>query len=183
MGNFTEMLIFLTTTISSLYIAVVLLRFLLQLVHADFYNPMSQFIVKATNPLLIPLRRVIPGIFGIDIASIVLALLLQTLAIEAIYVMQYGQFPSFIAVLITSAFKLIAATLDIYFWALIIMVILSWVSPYRGNPVTSLISSLLYPLLHRIQQLIPPIGGLDFSPMVAMIIIYCLKVLFGVDSY
>ena len=180
MDKVTEMALFLISTISSLYITVVMLRFLFQLVRAEFYNPLSQFIVKVTNPLLVPLRRLIPGILGIDIASVVLALLLQILAIEAIYLIQAGQFLPFITVLVISGFKLIALVLDIYFWALLIMVVLSWVAPHSNHPVTSLISSLLHPLLSRIQRLIPPMGGLDFSPMVAMIFIYCLKILFGV---
>ena len=180
MENVTEMTLFLISTISSFYITIVMLRFLFQLVRAEFYNPVSQFIVKATNPLLVPLRHIVPGVFGIDTASIVLALLLQIVTIEAIYLIQYGDFPPFVAVLVTAAFKLIASVLNIYFWALLIMVILSWVAPHSNHPVTSLINSLLQPILSRIQKIIPPLGGLDFSPMVAMIFIYCLKILFGI---
>ena len=180
MENVTEMTLFLISTISSFYITIVMLRFLFQLVRAEFYNPVSQFIVKATNPLLVPLRHIVPGVFGIDSASIVLALLLQIVTIEAIYLIQYGNFPPFVAVLVTAAFKLIASVLNIYFWALLIMVILSWVAPHSNHPVTSLINSLLQPILSRIQKIIPPLGGLDFSPMVAMIFIYCLKILFGI---
>lgn len=180
MENVTEMTLFLISTISSFYITIVMLRFLFQLVRAEFYNPVSQFIVKATNPLLVPLRHIVPGVFGIDTASIVLALLLQIVTIEAIYLIQYGNFPPFVAVLVTAAFKLIASVLNIYFWALLIMVILSWVAPHSNHPVTSLINSLLQPILSRIQKIIPPLGGLDFSPMVAMIFIYCLKILFGI---
>ena len=180
MQNVTEMTLFLISTISSFYITIVMLRFLFQLVRAEFYNPVSQFIVKATNPLLVPLRHIIPGVFGIDTASIVLALLLQMVTIGAIYLIQYGDFPPIFAVLITAVFKLIALVLNIYFWALLIMVILSWVAPHSNHPVTSLINSLLQPILSRIQRIIPPLGGLDFSPMVAMIFIYCLKILFGI---
>lgn len=180
MENVTEMTLFLISTVSSFYITIVMLRFLFQLVRAEFYNPVSQFIVKATNPLLAPLRHIIPGISNIDIASLVLALLLQVLTIEAIFLIQYSQFPPFVAVLVTAVVKLIASVLNIYFWALLIMVILSWVAPYNNHPVTSLINSLLRPILSRIQKIIPPMGGLDFSPMVAMILIYCLKILFGI---
>ena len=179
MENFSQMMVFLVTTVSSLYIAITLLRFLFQLVRAEFYNPISQFIVKVTNPLLIPLRYLIPGVFGIDLASIVLALLLQILTIEAIYFIQYDQFAPFTPVLIASAFKIVALVLDIYFWAILIMVVLSWVAPYSNHPVTSLINSLLHPILSRIQRVIPPMGGLDFAPMVMMILIYCTKILLG----
>ncbi len=173
------MTIFLIETMSWLYITIIMLRFLFQLVRAEFYNPVSQFIVKATNPLLLPLRYFIPGILGIDLAAIVLALSLQILTIEATYFIQYNQFAPFIPVLVASGFKLIALVLNIYFWALIIMVILSWVAPYSNNPVTSLINSLLHPVLSRIQKIIPPVGGLDFSPMIAMIFIYCIRILLG----
>ena len=182
MDKVTEMALFLISTISSLYITVVMLRFLFQLVRAEFYNPLSQFIVKVTNPLLVPLRRLIPGILGIDIASVVLALLLQILAIEAIYLVENGRFSPFTAEIFILASRLvILVVLNIYFWALLVMVILSWVAPNSNHPVTSLINSLLYPLLNRIQKVIPPMSGLDFSPMVAMILIYCLKILFDIN--
>ena len=177
MENLTETLVFLIKTLSSFYITIVMLRFLFQLVRAEFYNPVSQFIVKVTNPLLVPLRRLIPGVLGVDIASVVLALLLQILAIEAYYLVRDGQLLPFTLALLLSAFELVALVLDIYFWALLIMVILSWVAPYSNHPAISLINSLLQPVLSRIQKLIPPVGGLDFSPMVAMILIYCLKIL------
>lgn len=181
MENVTEMTLFLISTISSLYITVVILRFLFQLVRAEFYNPISQFIVKVTNPLLIPLRKLIPGVLGFDIASIALALLLQILTIEALYLVGGFQAIPFMTVLLVSALKLVALVLNIYFWALLIMVVLSWVVPYNNNPLKSLINSLLHPILSRIQKLVPPMGGLDFSPMIAMVIIYCLKILLGIS--
>ena len=86
-------LIYLIQTLLSLYLIAMLLRFLLQLVRADFYNPISQFIVKVTNPLVVPVRKLIPGYAGLDIASLVLALLLQIIGIAAVFLIRYGALP------------------------------------------------------------------------------------------
>ena len=161
------------------YILIVLLRFLLQLVQADFYNPLSQFIVKATNPIVIPLRKVIPGIASIDIASLLLALALQMLAIQLLgYIGGHSTFP-IVALLITGIYKLILLTLNIYFFSFIIMVVISWVAPHTHNPVIAIINSLTEPVLRPIRSTIPPLGGLDLSIMVAMLGIYIIKILLG----
>lgn len=171
----------LITFASSIYIMIVMLRFLLQLVKADFYNPLSQFIVKATSPLLMPLRKIIPGFFGVDFASLVLALALQVLAIEALsFIAGKGSIP-LLPVLIYSVFELIRLVLNIYFFAFIVLVIISWVAPQGGhNPAVALLSSITEPVLRPIRNLLPPMGGLDFSVMIAILLIYILKILFGV---
>ncbi len=179
MDKLTQIALLLIQVISHFYILIVMLRFLLQLVRADFYNPLSQFIVKATNPLVIPLRKVIPGLFGIDIASLVLALVLQILAFLVISVIANGAMIPFAPLLIGSVFKLIELTLNIYFFSFIIMVIISWIAPNTHNPVMAVISSLTEPVLSPIRKMIPAMGGLDFSVMIAMLGIFILKILFG----
>ena len=162
------------------YILIVLLRLLLQLVRADFYNPLSQFIVKATNPILLLLRKIIPSVFGIDTASLLLALVLQMVAIQLLgYVGGHSTFP-IIALLITSIYKLILMILNIYFFSFIIIVIISWVAPHTQNPAISIINSLTEPVLRPIRSVIPPLGGLDLSIMVAMLGIYIIKILLGI---
>lgn len=171
----------LITFASSIYITIVIVRFLLQLVKADFYNPLSQFIVRATSPLLLPLRKVIPGFFGIDFASLVLALLLQILSVELLSMIVGNGMLPILPVLIYSVFELIGLILNIYFFAFIVLVIVSWVAPHGSNPAVELLSSITEPVLRPIRNTLPSMGGLDFSIMAAILLIYILKILFGIS--
>ncbi|WP_221197139.1 YggT family protein [Simiduia aestuariiviva] len=148
---------------------VVLLRLMLQIARADFYNPLSQAVVKATNPLLLPLRKVIPGIMGIDFASIVLALLLAMVLAQTIVWFKGFGFLNPLLLLAWSAVMVLASLASLLFWALIIMIIASFIAPQSYHPALLLIRQLLHPLMGPIQRLIPPMGGLDFSPLVVII--------------
>ena len=171
----------LITFASSIYITIVVVRFLLQLVRADFYNPLSQFIVKATNPLILPLRKVIPGFFGIDMASLVLALALQILTIYVLLMLIGNGAMPLINVLILSVYELIKLVLNIYLFSFIILVIISWIAPHNNNPAISILSSITEPVLRPIRNVLPPMGGFDFSIMVAILLIYIVKILFGMQ--
>lgn len=180
MDKLTQIAHLLVEFASYFYILIMMLRFLLQLVRADFYNPLSQFIAKATNPILLPMRKIIPGVFGVDIACIVLALALQMLALQALTWILGGGLIPILTLLIYAVLKLIVLVLNIYFFSFIIMVVLSWVAPQTHNPVTSIISSLTEPVLRPLRRVIPPMGGLDFSIMIAMLGIVIIKILLGV---
>ena len=173
MGNdyLLNPVIFLVDTLFGLYILVVMLRLLLQIVRADFYNPFSQFLVKATNPPLRPLRRIIPGWGGVDIASLVLLFVLQCVAIVLIALLQGGALESIsiAGLLMASIAKLISLLMYIYFFSLIIIALLSWISPGGYNPVTALMSSINEPLLRPVRKILPPAGMLDFSVFVAIL--------------
>jgi YggT family protein len=156
-----------------------MLRFLLQLVRADFYNPLSQFIVKATNPVILPLRKVIPGFFGIDLASIILAIILQMVALQLLNLIEGQGIYSIVTLLILSVYHLIILFLNIYFFSFIIMVVVSWIAPHSHNPAISLISSITEPVLRPIRRVVPAVGGLDFSVMIAMLGIVIIKILLG----
>jgi YggT family protein len=175
-GYFANPLIFLIETVADLYILAVMLRFLLQWVHADFYNPLAQFIVRITNPVLIPLRRLIPGFGGIDWASVALLLLLVALKLVLITAVQ-GRLLPLAALAPLMLAELIALFLNIFFFSILIQVILSWIAPYQYHPMTGLLHQLNEPLLRPIRRLLPPMGGLDFSPMVAMLLIQLSKML------
>ena len=177
MSALSSSLGFLIQTLGGLYIMAVLIRFLLQLVRADFYNPISQAIVKITSPLLNPLRKVIPGYGGVDMASLVLALALQILLIYALF-MVAGASPAQLpvpAILIRSLVELGLELLNIYMFSLIVIAIASWVAPNSYNPGLMLLHQITEPLSSRIRKVIPPLGGLDFSLMVLVIIIVTLK--------
>jgi len=185
---FTSPLTFIITTIFDLYILLVLLRFMLQMFRADFRNPVSQFIVKATAPPLKYLRRGIPSISGQDVSAIVLCLvvtyvkfvLLRLLDTEAVTINNTVAFigsVSYLGLLIYSVADLISLFLSIFLIAILIQVIMSWISPGNYNPVIGLVNSLATPALRPIQKFIPPIGGLDISPLFAMLAIVVLKML------
>ena len=124
MGAVNAILIYLIQTLLSLYLIAMLLRFVLQLVRADFYNPISQFIVKITNPLVIPLRKIIPGYGGLDIASLALAVLLQIAGIVAIFLIRFGGIPAPLLLLLGGVLGVIALLVQMYFFALLAMIIL-----------------------------------------------------------
>ena len=153
-----------------LYILAVLLRFLFQLVRADFYNPISQFLVVLTNPLLKPLRRVIPGLFGVDLASLVLLFALQMLEM---YVLTWlnNMTPGLLSLTVASLVSLVRLVINVYFYAVLLRVILSWFMPYgvRQNPAGDLLVSLTEPLMRPARRLIPAVGGLDLSPIAVLV--------------
>lgn len=167
---------FLISTLFDLYILILLLRFLLQLLRADFYNPLSQFIVRASNPVLVPLRRIIPGFGGIDVSAIA--------AMVALKAMQLGLLAA-IALIPVSATRLAAltaadllqTTVYVFIVAIMIQVILSWVSPGQHNPMTKLLHSLTEPLLRPARRVIPSFSGIDFSAFAVLIALQLVLIL------
>lgn len=172
MSGLIEALIYIIQPLGSLYLLIVLLRFILQLVRADFYNPLSQFIVKATQPLLTPLRRIIPGFAGLDLASLVLAILVQLLLmVVTLTLMGYNVGGFILQLLVWSVIGVTSLFLKVFFFALIISVILSWVAPGSYNPGAQLVNQICEPLLAPFRKLLPNLGGLDISPIFAFITI------------
>lgn len=172
----TNPIVFLLNTVFSLYILAVMLRFLLQWVHADFRNPVAQALVKITNPPLKPMRRFIPGLGGIDLASIVLMLVLQVIAL-ALIAMVLGVQYSPLALLLTAIAELLALLINVFLFSILIQVIISWVNPGAYNPVMAMLYSLNEPILRPARRLIPPLGGLDLSPLVAAVALQLIKML------
>ncbi|MHC8317287.1 YggT family protein [Pseudomonas sp. LB3P31] len=166
--------VFIIKTLGSLYLLIVLLRFILQLVRANFYNPLCQFIVKATQPLLKPLRRVIPSMFGLDMSSLVLALIVQMVLIAVILSLK-GFMVDWVLLVPWSLIALFSLFLNILFYAMIISVILSWVAPGSHNPGAELVAQITEPVLAPFRRIIPNLGGLDISPIFAFIVIQLLQ--------
>jgi len=183
--NVSGAFLFLITTLFDIYISIVLARFILQMVRADFYNPISQFIVKATNPFLIPLRRVVPGYRGLDIAS--LALFLIVVAIKlGLYIFVFSDAAGVpILGLIIFALKSIANTvINFFLFVIFVSAILSWVTAASGgyNPFADILRQIAEPVLAPARKIIPPMGGLDISPMLVMIGLIFVKQLFGLTG-
>lgn len=162
--------VFLVDTIFGLYILLVLLRFLFQWVRADFYNPISQFIVTLTNPPLQLIRRLIPGAWGLDLASVVLML---ALAVLKVYLLAWmgGAHPVFMGVLVFAVGELLRLAVYVFMVAVIIRVVLSWVGQRSYHPVVGLLHSLTEPVMGPARRLLPPIGGLDLSPIIVFIVL------------
>ena len=167
---------FLIQTLFGLYIAVVMARFLLAQVRADINNPLYQFVVKATQPLLRPMRRVIPPIGRIDSSSLVLMLLLQVAELVILYLLR-GQLPGIPGLLLASVGELVNLALNFYLVLLLIMVVSSWIGSGGYSPVLMLVDQLCGPLLRPLRKNIPPIGLLDISVLVAFLILQLAKIL------
>ncbi len=155
-----------------IYLMLVLLRFLFQLVRADFYNPLSQAIVTATNPPLRFLRKFVPGFGGIDWPSIILLFSIQALEISLMAILLTGSMPSPMALIVLSLAHLLQLTGYIYMFCIFILVVISWINPGAYNPLTVLLYQLTDPLMREVRRRIPPTAGLDWSPMVVLLGIY-----------
>ncbi|CAN1605669.1 YggT family protein [Pseudomonas sp. B21-028] len=169
--------VYVLQTIGSLYLLIVLMRFVLQLVRANFYNPLCQFVVKATQPLLKPLRRIIPSLFGLDMSSLVLAILVQMALMALTLLLTYGTTGNPLQLLIWSIIGVTALFLKIFFFALIISVILSWVAPGSHNPGAELVNQICEPALAPFRRIVPNLGGLDISPILAFMVLKLLDML------
>lgn len=168
--------VYLIETLFGLYIFAVLLRLLLQMTRADFYNPIAQFLVAVTNPPLLPLRRLIPGLWGIDWASVLLLALLQGLKFYLLFVLR-GQMPTPAGFALWALADFLQLLLYFYFFAVIVRVLISWVSPNPHNPLVALLVRLTEPLLRPARRLIPPLGGFDLSPIAVLILLELTRIL------
>lgn len=177
-GSTTNALTYLVGTLLDLYITAVLLRLLLQWVRADFYNPVCQFLVKVTNPAIVPLRRVIPSIRKLDTASVVLIIALELFSVWIASRISSSPL-NFQEIVIFSFMKLVATLLMTYLILIIASVILSWVSARMQHPVVPLVYKLTEPVLAPFRKIIPPIAGIDLSPLFALIAIRFLLLLIG----
>ncbi len=178
MTNSANALSYLIGTLLDLYITAIMLRLLLQWVRADFYNPVCQFLVTVTNPPLRPLRRVIPAIGRVDTAGIVLMLSLEIVNIWLVSRIASSPLgPS--QILLFSMSKLLATLLMTYFFLILAAVILSWLGGRLRHPVIPLVFQLTEPVMQPIRKVIPPIAGLDLSPLFALIGIRFLLLLLG----
>lgn len=177
MGYFANAGMLLVEVIFGLAVALFVLRVLLQLVRANFYNPVCQFIYKVSNPPLVPVRRVFRHIGRFDLAAAVVAWVLECLKVLLLFAMA-GTVPAIAGLLVLGVAELVQFLLTLYFWLILIGVILSFVaSGGSHHPIVPLIHQLTEPVLRPFRRLIPPLGGLDFSPMVAMLALLLARIL------
>lgn len=160
--------LFLVNTLFGIYIVAVLLRVLLQMVRADFYNPICQALVRVTNPLLIPLRRVIPPVGQLDMAAVVLIFLLKIIQLWLAGTLM-GQTAPIAAMLVFAVASLLQTLITVFTVTIVAQVILSWIDPAGQNPVGGLLRQLNAPLVNPVRRHVPAIGGLDLSPLIVIL--------------
>lgn len=166
--------IFLIDSLFYFYTLLLMLRLLLQWVRADFYNPMSQFVIKLTSPVVIPVRRIIPSIGSLDVATLLLVMVF--VAAKILLISWIVNAPiNVIWILFSTVIETVILLLDIFLFSIFVLVILSWVNPDPYHPAAALLRSISRPVMQPLQKLIPPVGGLDISPMIAIIILMFIK--------
>ena len=168
--NFTNAGVYLIQTFFGIYFILIMVRFLMQVARVDFYNPLCQGIVKVTDPAIKPLRRILPTVRGVDFATLTVAFIVQLIAVVLVMLIVGGYpfLPEYIAWVFLGMFSFI---FDIYFFALLVMVISSWIAPYSNHPALSLINQLTEPLCKPARKLLPPMGGIDFSIILVFVFI------------
>ena len=168
--NFASAGVFLIQTFFGIYFILIMVRFLMQVSRVDFYNPLCQGIIKITDPAIKPLRKLIPTFKGVDFATLVVGFGVQLIAIILIMLILGGYpfMPIYIAWVMLGMFSII---FDIYFFALLVMVISSWIAPYSNHPALTLVNQLTEPLCSPARKLLPPMGGIDFSIILVFVFI------------
>jgi YggT family protein len=170
-------LIYLIDTLLSLALLVALLRLLLQWVRADFRNPLARAILQLTNPLVLPLRRILPPIGSLDTATALVLLLIAAIQAAAAYLLSgLGPPPPLLWAELT-VLEIVRGVLHTYFFVILLYALLSLVAPGVYSPAQALLSSLAEPVLRPVRRVIPPLGGIDFSPLWVLIILQALLIL------
>jgi len=172
----------LVSVVFGLIIFFVMLRFILQIARVDFHNPLSQMVVKLTSPILKPFRRLIPGIGGIDMAAVVLMIVLQFLELILLYFIKglglakiFGSGIAIFTLLILAITQLLTLATWVYIIAIFVIIIVSWIQPGSYNPVLQVIQQIVHPIMSPIRKRMPDFGGLDLSPLVAIILLTIIQ--------
>lgn len=178
---------FIIGTLLNLYAMIVALRFVMQAVRADYYNPIAQFVVRATDPLLVPMRRVIPSVAGYDSASLLLVYVILVIKLLAFKALSLGAAPaigSAINVAVVAAptllyvafVDLVHLFFNIFIFSLFIQALMSWLPNSSGHPVNGLLHNITSPILTPVRRFVPPLGGFDLSTLISIIGLYAIRI-------
>ncbi|WP_226704616.1 YggT family protein [Microbulbifer elongatus] len=170
-NTFSNIGVFILATIGILFLFAVLLRFMLQVGRADFYNPISQGIVKVTNPFLRPLRKIVPGLFGIDMASLVLAMLVGWVMIMGAGFLAGAGMLNPLSALLWALLGVLMTLIAILFVGMLVSIVVSWVAPQSTHPALMLLRQVLEPVYAPVRKIIPPLGVIDISPIFVFILL------------
>lgn len=174
-------LTFLVKTLLELYVLVLLIRIWMQWSRCDFYNPFAQFIVKVTQPIIRPMRKVIPALGPIDTSSLLLAFILTTLKYPILLLIQTGALSLDPMNLLVGLLSLLKSAGTMVFWVIIARSLMSWISQGR-SPIEYVLIQMTEPMMGPIRRILPAMGGIDFSAMVVILILYALNYL-GMDLF
>ena len=175
-------LIFLVKTLTDLYLLTLLLRFILQWVRASYYNPLAQFVLKVTSPLVVPARRILPSIAGLDVPTLVVLIALECVATWLLTLLA-GDSPAIGVFLLYVLLRLVALTLWFYTVALLVYVVLSWLGDRGAGPMGVVLGELVEPLLRPVRRVLPPIAGLDLSPLLVMLLLQAVIIALELPWY
>lgn len=176
MSTFTEIAIYLIQAVANFYLLLVLLRFLLQICKANFYNPISQFVVKATALPMTPIQKFFPVFNNVNSACIVLAIMVQLAAILGSALVYNSSLVPIMTLLTWALLGIAALLLNIYFYGLLIVIVLSWVAPQSQHPAIALLWQLMEPVMAPFRKLIPSLGGIDLSPILVFMLLNVLRI-------
>lgn len=169
-SNVTSAIVFIVNAVTSLYLLVLLLRFWMPFLQADFRNPLAQGILRLTSPLVVPVRRIVPPLGRLDTATVLVAFVIQYITVFLLLII-VGQTAGFVPIAVTAVVKLVVLSINLFVYAIFIRVILSWVAQGAYNPATAIIATLTEPVLRPFRRLLPPMGGFDLSPIIAIILL------------
>ena len=171
----TQALYFIVKTLAQLYLLLLLLRFWLPIMRADFRNPIASGILRFTSPLVIPVRRIIPPIGRLDTSTILVAYILEFLLILALLALR-GLRVETLPIAITAILELAILSLNLFFFVILIKIILSWVAPQNYNPMTVLLNTMAEPVLRPFRRIVPAVGGFDVSPIFAIVLLKAAEI-------
>lgn len=169
-SNISSAIVFIVNALTSLYLLVLLLRFWMPWLRADFRNPLAQGILRFTSPVVVPVRRFVPSFGRLDTATVLVAFIIQYLTVLLLLLI-LGQTAGIAAIAVTSIVKLVVLSINLFVYAIFIRIILSWISQGGYNPATAIITTLTEPLLRPFRRMLPPLGGFDLSPIFAVILL------------
>lgn len=171
----TQALYFIVKTLTQLFLLLLLLRFWLPLLRADFRNPVAQGILRFTSPLVVPLRRILPSVGRVDTATVLVTFVIQFLVVVVLLAL-VRRMADPLTIAVVSLIELAILSLNLFFFVILIRIIMSWVAPNNYNPVTALLFTVSEPILRPFRRLIPSVGGLDISPIFAIILLQALVI-------
>ena len=169
-SNISSAIVFIVNALTSLYLLVLLLRFWMPWLRADFRNPLAQGILRFTSPLVVPVRRLVPSFGRLDTATVLVAFVIQYLTVLLLLLI-LGQSAAISAISLTAVVKLVVLSINLFVFAIFIRIILSWVGQGGYNPATAIITTLTEPVLRPFRRIIPAMGGFDISPIFAVILL------------
>ena len=169
--------LFLVQTIFNLYILIVMLRIVLHWSGADYYNPLSQFVIRLTALPLKPCKRIFPVIYGIDSSALLFALILEAIKITLLVWFRMNTVPQIGGMSLWALGDLVNIIIDIYFYAIIIQIVISWINPQRISPIVAVLQRVTEPLLRPVRRIIPPIAGIDITPIPVLIFLKLITIM------